>query len=93
MGFIHSYDLTKIFISALATIDLTDDITDNRDLLKTSLETLSEPIAGLVKTYDEPFTQFDESNPDAHEALNSNDICMARYGQNDEIIVNPRSNP
>ena len=93
VGFIHAYDLTKIFISALGAIDLTDDISSNRDLLKTSLENLSEPIFGLVKTYDKPFTIFNSNSPDAHEALNAEDICMASYGPNDEIIVNWRPNP
>ena len=87
-GLIHAYDLTKLFIAALEQVELTDNIATNRESLKEALESLNQPISGLVKTYQNPFSEFSPSNLDAHEALNQDDICMASYGQNDEIIIN-----
>ncbi len=92
VGLIHAYDLTKLFIAALEKVELTDSITANRDLLKDALESLNEPILGLVKTYQNPFTEFSNSNLDAHEALSQDDICMGFYGQDDEIIINRKRN-
>ena len=87
VGFIHAYDLMKVFIAALENVELTGNMTENRKLLKAALETLDTPVEGLVKTYNKPFTQFSLSNPDAHEALGEEDICMASYGAENEILI------
>jgi branched-chain amino acid transport system substrate-binding protein len=86
-GYIHGYDLTQLFIAALGQIELTDDMTTNRKLLRKSLESIDGPVQGLIKTYRKPFAEFSEDNFDAHEALGRDNICMGRYGPNNEIIV------
>ncbi len=86
-GFIHSYDLTRLLITAIEEVKLTDDIVENRNLIRLSLENLEDPIQGLIKEYNKPFSVFNESNPDAHEALNIEDYVMAKYGDNNEIIL------
>lgn len=87
VGFIHGYDLTRLLLQALNSIELTDNISANRNNVRVALEQLTEPNEGLVKTYEAPFSVFDGENPDAHEALGSDDICMARYNGQDDIIL------
>ena len=87
VGFIHAYDITRILIAALNKVKLSDDIAKDRRALKQALENLDIPIQGLIKTYERPFSLFSQDNPDAHEALNIDNYCMAQYGDNDEILL------
>nr|AKN39078.1 Branched-chain amino acid ABC transporter, aminoacid-binding protein [Vibrio tasmaniensis] len=80
-GFVHGYDLAKVFIQAAQSITLTDDMVNNRQLLKLALEQMDTPVQGLLKTYEQPFSVYDVAHPDAHEALGADDLCMARYTQ------------
>lgn len=84
-GFVHGYDLTKIFIQAAQQVELTDDMTVNRRLLKQALENIDTPVQGLIKQYRQPFSLFSRDNYDAHEALNSADYCMASYDENNAV--------
>nr|WP_087024913.1 ABC transporter substrate-binding protein [Thaumasiovibrio subtropicus] len=84
-GFIHGYDLGKVFISAVAQADLSGDIDVDRRRVRLSMEALTDPIDGLIKTYRTPFTAYSEQNPDAHEALGVDDLCMASLGPKGEI--------
>jgi branched-chain amino acid transport system substrate-binding protein len=86
-GFIHAYDLAKILIAAVDRIELSGDMAADRRAVRSSLEQLEKPVRGLVKTYEKPFGVFDENNPDAHEALSSDDLVMARYGSQGEIVL------
>jgi branched-chain amino acid transport system substrate-binding protein len=79
VGFIHAYDLTKIFIEAFKSIEFTDDIQKNRNTLRESLENIERPVIGLVKTYNKPFSKYNINNIFAHEALNIDDFVMAKY--------------
>jgi branched-chain amino acid transport system substrate-binding protein len=87
VGFIHGYDLTKLLIGALRKTKLTANMQENRNKVRLALENLIVPVEGLIKTYEKPFEVFSESNPDAHEALGLKDLCMAHYGEQDEIVV------
>jgi branched-chain amino acid transport system substrate-binding protein len=84
-GFVHGYDLATIFISAAKGISFSDDIVQDRMKIKLALESLSQPIPGLIKEYNQPFSEFSTNNPDAHEALGANDLCMAIYDQDDAV--------
>jgi branched-chain amino acid transport system substrate-binding protein len=87
-GFIHAYDLTKLLIAAMDRIALTCDIAVDRNALRAALELIETPVQGLIKEYRQPFRQFDVTDdPDAHEALSIDDLCMARYGAKNEIIL------
>ena len=86
-GFIHAYDLTRLLIAAINTTELTDDMEYNRNRIRQSLETLSQPIQGLIKLYRLPFSVYSDLNPDAHEALSEKDFTMARYGKSGEILL------
>ena len=88
VGFIHAYDLTRVLIAAIKQTGLTGDIKIDRNAIRLALENLQSEVQGLVKTYKKPFAQFDaKNNVNAHEALNSNDFCMARFGYADEILI------
>ncbi len=86
-GLVHAYDLTRLMIAAVKQTGLTGDILIDRQNLRLALENLDTPVEGLVKTYQRPFTVFNQQNPDAHEALNLTDFVMARYGDGNEIII------
>jgi len=88
VGFIHAYDLTKLLIQAIRQTGLTGDIGRDRNSIRLALENIQEPVEGLVKTYNAPFSVFDENtNPNAHEALSSNNYCMGAYGPENQILV------
>lgn len=88
VGFIHAYDLTKILIAAIRQAGLSGDVVKDRDAVRLAFEGLNAPVQGLVKTYEKPYSSFDlVANINAHEALHSDDYCMARYGDDDEILI------
>ncbi len=88
-GFIHAHDLGLLMIEAQKSIDPNNDITNIRESLRQALENLDIPIQGLIKKYDKPFSKYTSSNIDAHEALGIDDFSMAKFGENNEIILVP----
>lgn len=84
-GFIHAYDLTRILIAASEETQFSGDILEDRRRLRQALEQLKQPVSGLIKRYQKPFSRYSQDNPDAHEALGKEDFAMARYGANGEI--------
>mgnify|MGYP000033795608 CR=1 FL=1 len=93
-GFIHTYDLTKILITAFNQAStnglITGIITKDREILRSTLENINTPIKGLIKTYRKPFSEYSETNKDAHEALNINDFSMAYYGKLNGIHIHEK---
>lgn len=88
VGFIHAYDVSKVLIAAIKQVELSGDIAADRDAIRLALENLQEPVQGLIKTYEVPYSVFDAyTNTNAHEALHKENYCMARYGDNDEILI------
>lgn len=87
-GFIHAYDLTRLLIAAAKQVQLSGDILKDRAVIRDTLENLKQPIKGLIKTYNKPFSTFSKSNPDAHEALGISDFTMGRYGDQNQILIN-----
>lgn len=86
VGFIHAYDLTRLLIHSLSQVKLTQDIVTNRNLLRLQLESISQPIQGLIKVYDKPFSS-DSTDFDSHEALAIEDYSMAIYGAKNEVVL------
>jgi branched-chain amino acid transport system substrate-binding protein len=87
-GFIHAYDLTKILIAAVEQSGLSGDVKKDRENVRQALQNLQKPVSGLIKTYNKPFSPYTPAAPDSHEALRMSDFVMARYGENNEIILN-----
>ncbi len=86
-GFVHAYDLTRILIAAVKKIGFSDNIKRDRARLRDALEHIDTPVKGLIKTYTRPFSPFAKDHPDAHEALSLNDFTMARYDEQNRIIL------
>ena len=86
-GFIHAYDLGRIVIAALEQIELSGDTSADRIALRDALEQLGKPVQGLIKTYRKPFAPWSPVQDDAHEALGLEDFCMARFDEQNHIIV------
>jgi branched-chain amino acid transport system substrate-binding protein len=86
-GFVHGYDLGKIFIRAVEQAGLTGDIKVDRRTVRDALERLDGSVEGLLKTYREPFSPFSVDAPDAHEALGEPDFTMGYFGENGEIFL------
>ncbi len=86
-GFIHAYDLSQIMIAALKQKPLNGNIKNLRKQLREELENIKTPVQGLIKVYTQPFSEYSSQNTDAHEALNESDFVMARFGSQNEIIV------
>jgi branched-chain amino acid transport system substrate-binding protein len=86
-GFIHAYDLSRLAIAALQQIKLSGNIKQDRLLFKQALESLQQPVQGLIKEYDKPFSTWSEQQQDAHEALRLENFCMANFGESNQIDV------
>ncbi|MGS2720728.1 ABC transporter substrate-binding protein [Paraglaciecola aestuariivivens] len=86
-GFIHAYDLGRLAIAALQQTKLSGDIKQDRVLFKQALEALHQPVSGLIKTYQTPFSTWNPEQPDAHEALGLDNFCMATFGQHNQINI------
>jgi len=86
-GFVHAYDLTKILISAVNQTGLTGEVTADRRAIHQALENLKDPVEGLIKTYQQPFSPVTSVNPDGHEALSQPDYLMGYYGLNNDVIL------
>lgn len=88
-GFIHTYDLTKILIAAFDQAAknnlITGKIETDRKIIRSTLENITSPIKGLIKTYRKPFSKYSKNNQDAHEALEINDFTMAYYEESNGI--------
>ena len=88
-GFVHSYDLGRLFIQAVNEIKLTGDVRIDRVSIRNKLENINTPVEGLLKIYSAPFSAWSTDDQDAHEALGLDDFCMATYDKNGHVVVYP----
>jgi branched-chain amino acid transport system substrate-binding protein len=86
-GFIHAHDLGLLLVEASKQVAPDLSIVAMRENLRVALENIDNPVRGLIKTYQRPFSKFTELKPDAHEALAIKDFVMASFGAEDEIIL------
>ncbi|WP_343043967.1 ABC transporter substrate-binding protein [Pseudoalteromonas caenipelagi] len=86
-GFVHSYDLGKLFVEAISNITLSADVKQNRAALRRALENIKTPVVGLIKTYQVPFSSWSQEHDDAHEALGLEDFCMAQYADDGGVTL------
>ncbi|WP_195822063.1 ABC transporter substrate-binding protein [Roseobacter sp. MH60115] len=91
-GFVHGYDLTKLFLAALeqavgsaAWADA--PIEARRDMVRLALENLPAPIEGILKSYERPFRPYSMTDRDAHEALGAPDLCMATFAETGRLTL------
>ncbi|WP_206171734.1 ABC transporter substrate-binding protein [Thiorhodococcus mannitoliphagus] len=74
VGVAHAYDLTHLLARAVERAGSTD-----RAAIRDALEHLG-PYQGLVRDYERPFT------PERHDALSPEDVFMADYREDDQLI-------
>lgn len=91
-GFVHGYDLTKLFLAAVEqarrSLDWQDaPIEQRRDLIRRALENLPGPVNGILKSYTHPFDAYSAKNQDAHEALRLPDLCMASFSETGRLVL------
>lgn len=86
-GFIHGYDLTKILIEAIRNTSMTGDTLRDRELIRSSLESVKGPVQGFIKIYSYPFSVFSEKNLSAHEALDIDNFLMAKFRDDGAIVI------
>ncbi len=82
-GFVHGYDITRVLIAATEQASNSPDwgsaIKTKRRLVRAALQALETPVAGILAEYSPPFVPYSPGQPDAHEALGADDLCMARF--------------
>jgi len=86
-GFIHAYDLTKVMIAAVKQVKLTGNKNKDSALIHHALEHLIQPVQGLLKKHQRPFSPYNKNKPNAHEALAIDDYAMGQYNDKDEVIL------
>jgi len=88
-GFVHAYDLTKLLISAIKQSDLTGDRHHDVNAIKLALENLKNPVQGLIKQYQTPYSPYTVDNKNGHEALDEADYAMGYYQSDNSIALLP----
>jgi branched-chain amino acid transport system substrate-binding protein len=86
-GFVHSYDLTKLLISAINQSGLTGNKINDKKAIHHALENLQRPIMGLLKEYNQPFSPYSTTRLNSHEALDMKSYAMGYYDSKGEIIL------
>jgi len=76
-----------LLIASIKQAGLTGDRNIDKLAIHQSLESLTSPVKGLIKTYKKPFTAYDKMNNNAHEALTFSDFVMAHYGIDNQVIL------
>lgn len=93
VGFVNGYDLASILIMAGEKLTEPNDISSQREALVKALQTIDQPVEGILKRYINPFTPYSTANPDAHEALGREDLCMARFTDDGRVTMTQSVNP
>ncbi|OUX38650.1 MAG: hypothetical protein CBE26_00800 [Kiritimatiellaceae bacterium TMED266] len=86
-GFLHGYDLTRLLIAAGEQATLNGVGRGDREEIRRALESLEQPVTGLLKEYVRPFSPMQEVGLDGHEALRSSDYCMGTFNESGRIVV------
>jgi branched-chain amino acid transport system substrate-binding protein len=78
-GWVHSFDLSSIFLNALSVVDLKADILTIRKELKKTLNNMPKKTMGLIRGYKAPFSENNKVEKNNHEALGAKDYIMLKY--------------
>ena len=88
-GFVHAYDLTRLLIAAADQAAQTGawagSLEDKRRGLRDALEQLNAEVPGILGPYHRPFAPYSMADPDAHEALGRDDLCMTSFRQDGRL--------
>ena len=87
-GFLHGYDITRLLLAAGEQVRLRgEDAGKDREVVRVALESLEQPVEGLLKAYVRPFGSMQQMGVDGHEALRSSDYCMGSFDEMGRIVV------
>ena len=93
-AFVHGYDLTLILSAAVEqaakTPEWSKGTNARRTALKQALEGLDTPVPAILRTYERPFSRSSSSEPDAHEALGEEDLCMNTFEADGRLKASPQ---
>lgn len=82
-AFFHGFDVATLLIAALDDARKRPGFDSfpaaRRAAIRQAFYHLDAPLQGLIKTYKAPFSPFHPHNPDGHEALTGDDLCMSRF--------------
>ena len=89
-GFVHGYDLGRVFLAAIeqaaSTPAWSQGQAARRDAFRDAIAALERPVDGIMKRYAPPFSAFSDDNPDGHEALGRDSLCLARFDRNNRLV-------
>jgi len=89
-GFVHGYDLGRIFIAAAVQAARTDQWSDGpvarRVALRDALAKLEQPVEGILKNYHPPFSDLSRNQRDGHDALGNDGFCLVKYDAENRIV-------
>jgi len=89
-GFVHGYDLGRIFRAAAEQAAETDQWSDGpmarRAALRDALAALEQPVDGILKVYHPPFADLSQNRRDGHEALGKESLCLAKFDEENRIV-------
>lgn len=81
-GFFHAFDATTLLLQAIDQAQgepgWAGGIAARRAAVRAALHAPDAPVEGLVARYDRPFSPASQANPDGHEALGADALCMQR---------------
>ena len=90
-GFVHGFDLGLILLAALEQAstapDWGADIATRRALLRDALENLDDPVRGILRVYQTPFSEVRADNMEGHEALSGDDLCLAQFDVDGRLVA------
>ncbi|MFI4937035.1 MAG: ABC transporter substrate-binding protein [Candidatus Berkiellales bacterium] len=72
MSAAEGYDAIKVLAAAFHQAGSTDSTK-----LRDALENLNDPVPGVIKSWVKPYSKWDPSHPDTHEAFRQQDVVMA----------------
>lgn len=84
-GWVHTIDLSNILFKVLRNVNLNKDKAALQKEIAESLENITQPIEGLLKTYRKPFSKYNKTNKNAHEALGLSDYIMFEFQEDGSL--------
>ena len=79
----QGYDAVYIFAAAVKQAQSTDT-----HKIKMALENLSEPVKGVIATWQKPFSTWDPGNEDSHEAFRRDQVVMGMVKDGHVVFAN-----
>lgn len=86
VGFVHTYDLMRIFIAGVHQAGLTGNVTADRLAIKQAVEDLQTKVEGIMMQYDNPFNG-SKTQSDAHEALPVSLYKMGKFRSDGSVLL------